>query len=89
VEFLKVIAHGTLDGQESIDQQMYQMQQFKMKNTLNILGESAFSNEGAAKSFLQNLGDLVKDGKGHIKLVRRRRNPPSPRKEMPDNDPVE
>jgi hypothetical protein len=89
VEFLRVIAHGTLDGQESIDRQMYRMQQSKMKNTLDILGPSAFSNEGAAKSFLQNLGDLVKDGNGHIKLVRRRRNLLSPRKEMPDDDPVE
>lgn len=72
VEFLRIIADGTLDGQMSIDRQMYRMQQSKMKAIHGILGPSAFNNKGAAQSFLQNWGELVKDGLGHIRLVRRR-----------------
>lgn len=72
VEFLRIIADGTLDGQMSIDKQMYRMQQSKMKAIHGILGPSAFNNKGAAQSFLQNWGKLVKDGMGRIKLVRRR-----------------
>lgn len=43
-----------------------------MKAIHGILGPSAFNNKDAAQSFLQNWGKLVKDGMGHITLVRRR-----------------
>ncbi|KAJ5310150.1 uncharacterized protein N7443_002611 [Penicillium atrosanguineum] len=73
VEVLRIIATGTLDGQDSIDKQMHDMQKFKMTEIFEVMGAAAFQNTGAAKSFLQNMGHIIHDRMGRIKLVRRDR----------------
>ncbi|KAJ6119934.1 hypothetical protein N7523_004214 [Penicillium sp. IBT 18751x] len=73
VEVIRIIAAGTLDGQDSIDKQMHEMQKAKMTEIFEVMGVSAFKNVGAAKSFLLNMGDLMDDKEGHITLVRRDR----------------
>ncbi|KAJ5677766.1 SNF2 family helicase [Penicillium maclennaniae] len=73
VEVLRIIAAGTLDGQDSIDKQMHDMQKAKMNEIFKVMGVAAFKNVGAAKSFLRNMGHLINDKRGHITLVRRDR----------------
>lgn len=73
MEVLRIIAVGTLDGQDSIDKQMHDMQKAKMTGIFQVMGAAAFRNLGATKSFVRNMGHLVNDNMGHIRLIRRDR----------------
>ncbi|OQD74738.1 hypothetical protein PENDEC_c009G00043 [Penicillium decumbens] len=71
VEFIRFIAKGTLDGQESIDVQMRHMQDFKDEMIKGIMSPTLLNMQEVAKGFVGQLGETKKDKRGCITLIRR------------------